>query len=398
MKIKYRKDTLILFLILFFHIADCFSKEVYSIAFFNYMKNLMMLFFIIYCLIQKKIKNTWFGRDDAKEILLMSVAFLMISIYQMVRNDTFNIVPFVGVFRLLIPLVGAFYSINIFRLEDITRILKAILCISFAAYILDLLLTRRFGIDAFFRLTLSGFNDVSTESDMFSPLSMGLCIYLCANERKNKWKLLSLIFVIMTNKRIMILYAFILFFLGQYLLKNTVKKRLVIVTAIGTVIVTAIYIQMNLQIIDDTIIRKLFNVNLDSFGMGRAWLYRNIYNSNYKSAGFQTLNSTKFVLRGAEMDFPNMYLEMGILAVLVCVYTIFKLIRANAYNYIIVTFVMAEMATSHFIDITYFWIFFYLTIMEINKNQKISIREDYESGEKNEWTGKNISHYSGIQC
>ena len=59
---------------------------------------------------------------------------------------------------------------------------------------------------------------------------------------------------------------------------------------------------------------------------------------------------------------------------------------------------MAEMATSHFIDITYFWIFFYLTIMEINKNQKISIREDYESGEKNEWTGKNISHYSGIQC
>lgn len=98
------------------------------------------------------------------------------------------------------------------------------------------------------------------------------------------------------------------------------------------------------------------------------------------------------------MDFPNMYLEMGILAVLVCVYTIFKLIRANAYNYIIVTFVMAEMVTSHFIDITYFWIFFYLTIMEINKSQKISIREDYESGEKNEWTGKNISHYSGIQC
>lgn len=36
--------------------------------------------------------------------------------------------------------------------------------------------------------------------------------------------------------------------------------------------------------------------------------------------------------------------------------------------------------------------------MEINKSQKISIREDYESGEKNEWTGKNISHYSGIQC
>lgn len=384
MKIKYRKDMMILYFIFFFHIVDCFLKEVYGIYVFTYVKNLMMLLFIMYCFIQKKIKISWFGNKEFKTIILMSVTFLAISIYQMMKNDTFNFIPFIGITRILMPIFATYYIVNIYKLKDITDTCKGSLCISFAFYILDLLLTKRFSLDAFLNLTLSTTNGVITESNVFSPLSMGLCIFLCANEKRNMWTLLSLIFVVMTNKRVMILYGIILFFFGQYFLKMLIKKKYQFITAVLVLIVTVYYIQMNLQMIDDSLIQNIFKVDLDSFGMGRAWLYRNIYNSNYKSAGFQTLNSSQFVQRSAEMDFPNMYLEMGALSILACVYAMFRLIRTNMYNYVIVTFVMVEMITSHFIDITYFWLFFYLTVFEINKSTELSLMSNYEMGKKDE--------------
>lgn len=400
MEIKFKKNVLIVFAIMFFHIMDCFFHEVYSISVFGYIKNLVLLCFLIYCMLEFKINKNHICLRELREILFMIIAFLVLSIYQMMKNETWNIIPFLGSFRVIVPAFLSFYLVNMYKMKEFGQLIKVIFCLSFAFYVFSLLMTDRFNLDSFNRLTLSTFNGVTTESDLFSPLSMGLCIFLCSNEKRKIWKVLSLIFVIMTNKRIMILYAFILVLFGRFFLKKNVSNRIKVITGIVAFLITVFYIRMNLQIIDDTIIQKIFKVNLDSFAMGRAWLYRTIYHSSYLGAGFQTLNSIKFVPRGAEMDFPNMYLEMGLLSIAVCIFIMLRLSRNNLYNYVIVTFVIVEMITSHFIDITYFWIFFYVTIMYINKNNTQRKTNMYEIeanlNEENTSKTKSIDNYTGI--
>lgn len=143
---------------------------------------------------------------------------------------------------------------------------------------------------------------------------------------------------------------------------------------------TFVYIQMNLGNISDSIIQHYFGMNLDAFTMGRQWLYQEAIRNGYKSAGLMTLSSNAFVGRSPEMDLPNFYLEMGTFSLIIWIYTLLKISKNSLYGFMITTFVLLEMLTSHWADITYFWMIYYMVLGMANETITKSWRKIENKG------------------
>ncbi len=66
--------------------------------------------------------------------------------------------------------------------------------------------------------------------------------------------------------------------------------------------------------------------------------------------------------KNMEMDLPMIYIEMGILSVAATIYFMLRLVKNNWYVFGIIGFCLLELLTSHWFDITYFWIVAYVTV------------------------------------
>jgi hypothetical protein len=73
-----------------------------------------------------------------------------------------------------------------------------------------------------------------------------------------------------------------------------------------------------------------------------------------------------------EMDIPMIYVEMGILSVIITIYCMLKLVRGNWYNFTIIAFCLLELLTSHWFDIVYFWILAYITLGSVSYEENDS--------------------------
>ena len=108
----------------------------------------------------------------------------------------------------------------------------------------------------------------------------------------------------------------------------------------------------------DDFIYKYTGIYLATFTMGRSYFIQ-VLARNFTSLGF--MSSIAFY-KSIEMDLPMIYIEMGILPVFATIYIFTKIAKDNWYNFLIIIFCLLEMLTSHWLDITYFWIVFYITI------------------------------------
>lgn len=107
-------------------------------------------------------------------------------------------------------------------------------------------------------------------------------------------------------------------------------------------------------------------MDMNQFTMGRGWLMQNLLN-HFTSYGFGSANAQA---RSIEMDLPMFYIEMGILAVVVFVIYLYKMADNRIFYVYFVSGVLVELLTSHFYDITFFWIIFYLIIGNNLPNQR----------------------------
>lgn len=298
------------------------------------------------------------------EICYFSLAVFIIAIISIIfatLQHKFNIITINALIKLMFPIIVAFILINFYSIDELKLSMKISFVITFVGYLI---------FDIGFRgLTLNDITSISFvesyspfESHYFSPQSMAFCCFFMYF-RENRWiTFLSCVFVFMTYKRLMIVAMLILFIIPKIFNPDyKVKKYINIVIILIFVILS--YVLLNMLKLGDI---NILGISLDQLTMGRSYFYRLLMETGYTSYGLNT--SVLALGRDLEMDLIKLLLEVGILGLLSYIASIVLIGGQKLYNVLLVVFVLGNSLISHFFDITYFWIVFYITIYCIKNN------------------------------
>lgn len=359
---KQKRINYFAFLLVFLlQIIDNVFRDIHlRMAGVSLLKNGLLLFCLclfgweVYLLLQSGKKMIF--TNETKSVVKLAILFLVLSLYYSVKNNGIHLITFEYLFRLLLPLFVAFVVLNVMSEDEIYNLMVAFLLISFGGYFLINIPD----------ITLESIKSISVvksyspfESNFFSPTAMALTLYFCYYRKNKFYTSLSVFFTLMTFKRIMLLYSiFLLLCGGLSIVKKKVPSFIIRLFKVVFFLLTVLYILLMVGVIED-VIYKWFHITLAQFSMGRAWLMQRVLNSDYKSTGWAT---TLLEFRSMEMDLPQIYIEMGILAVIGTIHYITEIGRKNWYNFLIIIFCLGELLTSHWFDITYFWLVMYITL------------------------------------
>lgn len=361
---KYNRtiNYIALFVLFFLQNIDNYVRERHISALgLNTIKNITLLIvglLFLYEILQlKKITNsawTLFFTDELKSILFLGSSFLVLSAFYMIKNGGYVLATFMGIFKIVIPVVIAYAIINVMEMQDIYKLMSILLILSFSGYLFS-------KIDLFSISNIKQINFATSnspfESNFFSPTAMAFCLFFCFYRKKKSLTYLSVFFTIMTFKRIMILYAIFLLLVGGLIQKRKISSKVVYVFAVAFLVLSFFYIKLMRGECSD-IVKQLIGIDVNTFVMGRAYFMQVIIR-NFKSLGYM---SSTVGYQSMEMDIPMIYTEMGILSVIAIIFSLLNLVKYNMYNFLIIVFCLLELLTSHWLDIPYFWIVTYITI------------------------------------
>ena len=362
---------------------DNFIREYHSRSLtIGAIKNGLLAFYIavfivyIYKLKSSKKYNFIFGKELTNVVTLTGV-FSIISLYYIIINNGFKMATVEGLIHLLLPIFTAYVMLNTLHLDEIYSLMSNFLIIMFLGYII-------INLDNFNIETIKAISFLESssafESNHFSPAAMGFCLFFCYYRKNKLLTALSVIFVLMTFKRLMIIWAIFLFVFGKYLSrfskKMMVPRWITFLFASVFFVICIIYIQLMSGEIED-LIYKYLGVEANIFVSGRAVFMRRII-KNFTSYGF--MSSTVIEnFQPMEMDIPMIYVEMGVLAVIATICCYIRFINNNWYNFFLVIFSMMELLTSHWFDVTFYWVLAYVTLGCISyKSNKIEMTSKYK--------------------
>lgn len=370
-KDKQNKQNYIILIVLFIFQAISSALRDDEIYIFDNIKTVVLILVIITFtseILLNHIKITYL-KNESRIIFCWYLLLLLISIFWMSKNNSWNSAPFItGGLRLLLPIIMACLIVNLIPFEYIYKAMYIFLIISFISFLINSIVMGRFSFIEIFTLSLSNSTGSVMESNFFSPTAISLCCFF-GYFRKNKTPLiLSVIFTILTYKRLMAIFAIFLFIFGSFIKNKKVAIWIRVLVGIFFFEITVWYIQLSLGQVSDNLIFKYLGQSVDQFTMGRSWLFKNLYFSGLPKSGlFSSLNT---IYRSPEMDLPVMFIEMGYSAIVVTIVALIAIAKNSLYNLIVIVFVLFEMLTSHFLDITFFWIILYILIGLVNENQK----------------------------
>lgn len=366
---KYIKE--ILFCSIFFMqtMDNIFTQ--YGYMFQSQVKMIKNIFLVLALLVMafyiKKSITSYKQLKFFREICYFSLAVFIIAIISIIfatLQHKFDIITIKALIKLMFPIIVAFILVNFYSIDELRLSMKISFVIIFVGYLI---------FDIGFRgLTLNDITSISFvesyspfESHYFSPQAMAFCCFFMYF-RENRWiTFFSCVFVFMTYKRLMIVAMLILFVIPK-IFNSDYKVKKYINIAIILIFVISSYVLLNMLKLGDI---NILGISLDQLTMGRSYFYRLLMETGYTSYG---LNTSVIALgRDLEMDLIKLLLEVGIFGLLSYIVSIVLIGGQKLYNVLLVVFVLGNSLISHFFDITYFWIVFYITIYCI-KNSHVT--------------------------
>lgn len=332
-----------------------------GIAGLGVLKN-VFLFIYIMLAVEKIInkKTTLIFTKELKSIVLLTMIFFLLSCYYMFVNNGVFLGTIGSLMKLMLPCIVAFCIINTNETVKIYGLMEAYLYISFVLYILMIILSGNLTFATISSISLLDSFSNPFESNFFSPCAIALVIFFSYYDKKRINLYLSLLFTLMTFKRLFIVYAIFLY-VFSYFLKRVSRMRgwhlfLFICAFSGFIFLFVALLSQHF----DVLLIKYFGVGINQVTSTRSSLYLDLTWKNlFVSHG---MGSAAVYKRSIEMDYPTFLLEMGVLSIISAVAIFTSLCGRNVYLFIMVVFINLELLTSHFYDITYMWILFYVTI------------------------------------
>lgn len=291
--------------------------------------------------------------SEIKKFGIVFAYFALVSVYQIYHQGRYTFKTLEELLQLAIPFLFAFFVINELKFEEIMRIMKICLAVSFGAYLYTQIPNLWELFENIALISYSGSYSPFESSD-FAEMSAGLVVFFVYYRKKCPgWAVLSILFVFMTFKRVFLLQCLLILVVA---VTGLSRVRLSIwVTRVSVLIAVAATAIFNflLQEKNAALFMRLFGMSSGDFTMGRS--YRLWYKLNhFKSFGF---GSTSALLgQNLELDLIKILIEIGIVGLFLFVWCYFSLGRRNLYTYTVVGTMLLNLLFASGLTATVGWI------------------------------------------
>lgn len=348
-----------IYVISFGIIVGFFNKN----EFISDLKHFILLFNTIIALFtyikfrDKENKNNINGKDVIY-IIVTGAIFILVSIIRASSvGMLFSFRSLVQTSLFVLPLFYIFLLVNIFNKNTIISILKITTVIIIILYFTE----HNHPITSFFNiknwLSIDIFNSHSfTESNIGAEPFLHLFLFFYYlykyTDEKSKsiaiFMLISLVFAILSFKRLSLLFIVLLISFGFVIKYNKNSKiKVSFILSLVFVGLTYLYVKILMGHID-------LGIDLIKLTSYRSWFMSLWKIKNYFSYGYGT---SLFVIgRYLEMDLVQIYMELGILSLFIFNYSMFKLAGKRIYTIIIMLYVMSNLLTSSTMPYQLGWI------------------------------------------
>ncbi|GHU61329.1 hypothetical protein FACS189418_0810 [Clostridia bacterium] len=380
----------------------CFAA--YNFAYILYMlsyisQNIYLFLLFVFCCLNATIYFLSYlnqiGKTLGKRTLKLSlsyvVTFLVISLGMQIFNGDFSSYLWVGLFRITLPIVSAFFWINTVKESEQKYFFDLLLL----RFILHFLWSNLEHMNWQTLLSMSWSNSYSDfESSLAHDFFILECYFLWKKERKRSF--ISMIFCMLSMKRLSFVLAPLLFvfdLLPVYFprfckrikfFQQESKKRKVsslwanllkIVVIVSPLFMVALYSPAG-----QDLFYSLFKKDLNVFMSGRVSIYYTLveaipyYNgygsvnhflSSYVASVFGTYWNA--VLHN---DYIRIYLETGILGVIAITHSLVELSRKEYWIFVMMVYLMVVAITSHIFNYFSVWVTFYMIVFQLNTERE----------------------------
>lgn len=322
-------------------------------------------------------------------IYVVAILFFILSVIQAKKvNHALGTRTYIQIALLLIPAMYAYCLLNLLDTRTITKLFEITLLINIFFYIfIDK------GLGIFFDLskyTLISFRDSYSPFETSKNPDQFFCMFAYFNffrntatnekERKeyNFYYILSIIFVVLTFKRLAIVFLPCVLILNKILdMRLELPKFMPLLTALLFTAATYFY----------TLFMRgasFLGIDVYTFTKGRnyilsLWDAKGLFSYGYGS-------SYEIINRYLEMDLVQIYLEIGLLAVFVFSFAYFKIAGTNVYAYMLMLYVFFNLLTASSIPYPMGWVLILITIVCVSSDKLTA--EQVEVYDKRGWIMK----------
>lgn len=368
MKIKY--STINAFIFFMAIVVMTLTADMEQAGMISMLKYFVCCLGIAFSVVCVKLKTRMF-QYELKNVLWVIVSFAVITAIKTGIYGGFTNRSLYELFFLALPIVYAYCLINTVPFKVMDRFMFFTLIFSFVGYLLSLRLGLPAIVSALSSLSFSGSFSL-LESHSFSGISIALALYYLYFRKNKVGMILSVLFVIMTFKRLAVLTVIVLFFLPKLLDEDKmVNKKLLNVTKVVIAVLGVAYfaamIPSNIEFVE-----KLLKVNLKEFTMGRTYRFLYAYNGiGFKNAGLGSVYTylMKNYHLAIEMDIAKLMFEVTPFGVLLFINNLFNVSRKSVYCFLVMIYLFVNMITSHCLASVFTWLIIYITFGMIEYKQ-----------------------------
>ncbi len=327
-----------------------------------------VLTFPLFMLCRKKVAKAN-GNKGVKYIVLTALSFLAISLAICSEQGVgmpFRVYTQISLF--LLPALYAYMYIKVSTKERIMRVLKIITCSSIVLYFCEPNhpFLSFFDPETYKRVNLFRFVSF-TESSHFSDVFTQLYIifnymHLKNNDDRNikKYKNISLIFALLSFKRLSIAFVIATELFSRFYYNKNSKRWMAYAAVIVLVIATVLYSNLLKGMFSEVSYEQVFDVT-----SGRNYILSLWGDVNYKSYGYGS--SMLFIGRYLELDLVQIYMEIGIFALILFLYSYYKCSGDKMYNFVTTSYVLLNMLTASSLPWTNGTMMFFMGLFYINE-------------------------------
>ena len=278
--------------------------------------------------------------------LFVVLSFFIISLYKSYSTGIFVIGTIGELIRLIVPFIYTFILISFFSKQEISSLMKVTLLLAWLSFFLN----QDFSQISFSNIMRISFTNSYSpfENSGVSMLSYALATYFIYNRRLAKVScFFSIVLVFLTFKRVYLLATLVLLILSFTKKENiTVKPIILYLSSIFFIILTKMYMFILQPSNYNWDLEKL-HFDVVSFSLYRVYRVWYLIQNNFQSYGFgSTTNSLQLGwLRGTtlELDLIKILMELGIIAIVVFVFSYYRLTRENIYAYLVMSFTFLQL-------------------------------------------------------
>lgn len=361
---KIRVNTILFMILIISYCLTSNDRGGNGSSLIKYGSLIVCIVFEAYCYFShntgKKMKNEYKG------LLIFAAVITCYSVFRSVLALHFSFRTIQELLFLVCPMIYGYLVVNNWKKKDVYNNFRYGIIISFLCYLFSLGMNLGQIYVAFIQANF-GQSTSALESFTFCGLALAFFLYFCYYDEKKIYVVISLLFVLMTFKRLFIVIAFLLLVLVRFKYREKAVPRKVINLSIILLFLFGVTYYFVLQ---PDMVRALemnYNIDISELTTTRSDRMRWLVYSNYESYGFGS--STEYMYEyfyGAlEMDFSKIIIELGFIPAFIFVAAYIKFAKTNVYTYTFMCLMLVNLIISSGLTGTFAWCVIYITISMI---------------------------------